>query len=143
MNLPGRSVEKVYPADQIEIGEHHYVTGIVINGKPRAYLEAGMSQPKSHVAYDRLGGQDIAIAFCDRTGDAQAFCGMEEEIRGIRVGGWRNENMELIIGGNRQPIDASTNRLATLDFKTVKWAEWKQLHPNTDIYLGDHEYLVN
>ena len=137
IEAPGIRVRKVYAAAEVRIPGDHFVTGVVINGQARAYLETGMAQPESHIAYDRIGGRDLAVAYCDKTGDSRVFCGDRKTIESIRVGGWRNENMELLIGKDRFALDSAAIPLEEVEFKTLPWMEWKAMHPDTDLYLGD------
>ncbi|MGB0581842.1 MAG: hypothetical protein ACPGVU_19280 [Limisphaerales bacterium] len=117
--------------------DDYHVTGLVVKKEARAYLEAGMSQPDSHVAYDRFGSAPIAVTFCDRTGCTRVFAGSERQIHSIRVGGWKDQNMQLFVADRLHPHDSLTIKLQELEFRTITWGEWKRLYPHTKIYLGD------
>jgi len=137
LDIPGVRVTKVYRPDQVNLSDDHFVIGVVINGQARAYVETGMYEPENHIAYDRLGGTEIAVAFCSKTGDSRVFCGDRETVESIWVGGWRNYNMELLVGDQRHSVDAKNIPVEEVSFRTMAWSEWKALFPTTDVYLGD------
>ena len=136
IDVPGVEVREVYRVDEVELRDDHWVTGVVVDGQARAYLETGMDQPETHIAYDNIKGVSLAVAFCNYTGDGRVFCGDSNSLRSIRVGGWAEENMQLIVGDQRFAVDSQEIPLSELPFQSMKWSEWKGLYPNTDIYLG-------
>ena len=136
IDVPGVEVKEVYRPDEVELRDDHWVSGIVVDGQARAYLETGMDQPDTHIAYDNIKGVNIAVAFCNYTGDGRVFCGDSNTLRSVRVGGWADENMQLIVGDKRFAVDSKEIQLKEMPFQSMKWSEWKALHPDTDIYLG-------
>ena len=137
LDVAGLEAKPLFRADEVTVPDDYHVTGVVVKREARAYLEAGMSQPASHVAYDRVGGAEIAVTFCDQTGCTRVFVGKEKAIRSIRVRGWKDHNMQLLVDGVQHPHDSREIKLQELNFRTITWGEWKRLHPRTKIYLGD------
>lgn len=135
--IAGIEVTNLYYADQISLADDHFVIGVEVDGESRAYLETGMDQPHTHIAHDEVNGVNVAVTFCDRTGEARVFCGAEDELQDIRVGGWSNESMELLIDGIRLAQDSLKIKIRELQPQLMKWSEWKKLHPMTKLYIGD------
>ena len=140
--VAGMEVTRLYAADQVSLPADHYVIGIVVDGEARAYLEAGLDAPESHIAYDTIGEQHVAVTFCNRTGDARVFCGDKNELREIRTGGWNGERSELLIKGSRYALNSPVAGFDEVKSRVMKWSEWKRLHPTTRIYLGDHTNVL-
>ena len=134
--VPGRRVDKVFRPEDADLRDHRRVLGVVVNGQARAYQATGMSHPDTHVAIDQLGGESIAVAYCDRSDSVRAFCGDRAVIKSIEVDGYEGDSLQLRVEGKRHALDGDTLPLKELDVTYTTWGEWLKLHPDTDVYRG-------
>lgn len=137
VDLPGLEVRQLFRPDQVNVPDEISVIGVVVDGEARAYLKAGMGAPESHLAYDRIGQADIAVAFCSRTRRSRVFVGDSDVIHSIRVGGWKDEDMQLLVGENRFALSAKDTGFGEPEYQSISWGEWRRAHPDTLLYLGD------
>ncbi|MGB0581156.1 MAG: hypothetical protein ACPGVU_15775 [Limisphaerales bacterium] len=137
--IPGLDASKeLFSVDEVRVPDEWFVTGVVVNGEARAYLESGMYKPENHLVHDSVGGSNITVAFCNETLCSRVFTGDSDELQAVRMGGWKDENLQLLINGVRHPINSPDIGLKDQPFKTITWGEWKRSYPDTKIYLG-HE----
>jgi hypothetical protein len=133
-------------ADKVQLRDDEEVFGVTAGGKHRAYrVRALGGNPYVHVVNDVVDGVPVSLAHCDRTGCTKAFTG-DEAGRTLKVafGGWRRGQMWI-------RADRGIYEHATLEpavsgfppfpyretpFQRTTWKEWKEAHPDTDVYVG-------
>ena len=136
MDQPGIGVDVVKPTTQSELVDASWVIGTVVNGEARAYLAASMSEPTSHLAYDSVGDSNVAVAFCPQMETCRVFGGSSSDVRAMRMGGWVDGKMQLIVGNTRLPLDSRAFALTAHAAELVTWGEWKAIHPNARLMGG-------
>lgn len=127
-------------ADAATIEEEDVVIGIVVNGEPRAYLrDAFHGNPYRHAVSDTIDSKSVAITHCDRIHCTRVFISPQEnEKLDLRIGGWReDQTMELIVNDEGFSQKSEEIPLADLPFLELPWGHWRELFPDTLIYLGD------
>src|SRR5262249_22919354 len=145
------------PAASAGLPESAEVVGITVGGRCRAYLLAafvplhpGRGYSRRHVVNDLLGETPVTVTSCDRTGCVKAFTGpAQSEPLDVGVGGFTTrdgrQSMVLLVGGSRYRQDttqALEDEAAPFPYHEAAivrptWGEWRQAHPETDVYLGE------
>jgi hypothetical protein len=140
------------PAEQAataQLPDAEEVIGVEENGQSRAYAVRAMSELRHHVINDQLGGIPITVTYCEQTNCAGVFT--DPQAKGpldVGVGGFDNRpegGMLLRVGNHR--YDQKTGK--PLDdgglpwfpygphhFVLVKWKQWRENHPDTDVFVG-------
>ena len=135
-------------ADQAGLPENASVIGVVVDGKARAYSLRSLRHLRQHVVNDLVGGVPITVAHCDVTDCTHVYASHERsEPLDVRQAGFRDGQMILGIGdayyehSSGAPIEP---RPGTPSFPyegypwiRTTWKEWKQQHPETDIYVEE------
>lgn len=131
-------------ADAVKLRETDRVIGVVIDGHARAYPLARMSSLLEHVVNDHV---------LDRTGKPKAFtvtyCNRTECIRvlessdggggdnlGIGTLGLNEGGLMLSRENERFKQDEPVAALRNVPFELMDWAQWKEQHPDTEVYIG-------
>jgi hypothetical protein len=127
------------------------VIGVSADGRHRAYVLTAFMRPDSHVYNDLLGDVPVTVTFCDLDNRVQVFTAPS---RGrpldVTVGGsdsCRPRKMLLGVKSARTrywqdtglPLDddaASPFPYARTESVRTTWGEWRQAHPDTDVYVG-------
>jgi hypothetical protein len=139
MGLPGQFATNLSRANEVELADSESVLGIVVNGQPRAYVAAALSAPDRHIAYDTIQGTSLALTYCDMSGCVRAFSGPADQTEGVQLGGWISNEMHLVIDGDQFRHSDPAIPLTDYPVTNVLWGQWKSLHPDTTVYLGDYE----
>jgi hypothetical protein len=149
-DLPGIRQPPALPAGAAHLRDNTEVIGVAAAGRHRAYVIDALVRREQHVVNDQLGGAPVTVTYCDRTDCARVFT----DARGggpldVASGGWvgRYEEgcMLLRVGSDRYrqdtglPLakDAPPFPLARAEFVRTTWKEWREAHPDTDVYVGE------
>ena len=122
------------------------VLGVAAGGHFRAYPLAALSTLRTHVVNDHLGGQPVAVTYCDRNECTRVFAASAR----LAVAGWaepagRLGGTLLVRDGGRvfrqdtgMRLDGAADRLAYPQVPAVRttWGAWRAEHPDTDLSLG-------
>ena len=141
MDVPPVDNPVLVPAADARIDDEMMVIGVVVRGEPRAYLCQALSlEPAAHIVRDKIQDTPIAVSYCDRTRCIRVLSGNDpDRPLPISVGGWRaDQTMELIIDGKRYSQSFPTLPLADVPFSEAPWGQWRKMHPDTVVYLGDY-----
>ncbi len=139
MGLPGQFTTDLKEAKSVALPDSEPILGIVVNGQPRAYVAAALSAPDRHIAYDTIAGQSLALTYCDMSGCVRAFSGPAEQTEGVQLGGWISNEMHLVIDGKQFRHSDPAIPLTDHPVTNLFWGQWKALHPDTTVYLGEYE----
>jgi Protein of unknown function (DUF3179) len=132
--------------DKAGLPDDALVVGIVVDGKARAYAQRSLRNRLQHVLNDMVAGVPVTVAYCDVTRCTQVYaCRGRSEPLDVSQAGYRDGEMILKIEGvyyqhsSGEPITPGPEspRLPyeLYPWKRTTWKEWKQLHPDTDIYV--------
>ena len=125
------------------------VIGVSAAGRHRAYLLQALMRPDAHVYNDLLGDAPVTVTFCDLDECVQVFTapGRERPLD-IEVGGAdgrRARKLVLRVGATRYWQDTglplhndatSVFPYVKADFVRTSWGQWREAHPDTDVYVG-------
>ena len=126
-------------AEDVPLDDEAMVIGIVVNGEARAYVRDALGmEPRRHVVTDSFDSTPVAITHCDRINCTRVFAGPELAMSGtIRVGGWReDQTLELIVNEQQYSQKSSQIPLADVPFLELPWGMWRELFPDTLVYVG-------
>jgi uncharacterized protein DUF3179 len=126
-------------ADDVVLDDDAMVIGIVVNGEARAYLrEAFEMDPHRHVVTDSIDSTPVAITHCDRIRCTRVFTGPElADAKNIRVGGWGlDQTLSLLVNEAEYSQKSPKIPLADVPFLELPWGMWRELFPNSMVYLG-------
>jgi Protein of unknown function (DUF3179) len=140
---PGIDHPKTLPAEKAHVQDQDQVIGVEVDGKARAYLISAFSGIQHHVVNDVLGGQAVSVTHCDITHCTKVFSDPgSQEVLSIACGGRRGDSLLLLARGGFFVQDSGTSLVPggpafpfpELPFVVTTWGQWKQAHPNTDVY---------
>ncbi len=126
-------------ADEVSIDDDAIVIGVVVNGETRAYLrEAFEDHPDRHIVTDSIDETPIAVTHCDRIRCTRVFTGPKlEDAKNIHVGGWRfDQTLALIVDDKECSQKSPEIPLADVPFLELPWGMWRELFPDTLVYVG-------
>jgi hypothetical protein len=148
-DAPGICRPETLRADKAALDDDTPVIGVLAAGQARAYLlEAFEHGPASHLVNDVLGGVPISVTHCDLSGCTRVFTGgTRGQPLELFLGGVKKSNMMLKFGGRlyrqetSQPVDEGGFAFPYREYvaKVLTWREWRQAHPETDVYMGSIE----
>ena len=143
--IPALSNPKtVAAADAKFLRETDRVIGVTIKNASRAYPIAILTQHE--IINDRLGEAPIAVTYCPLCDSAVVFdrnTPIGEREFGVS-GLLYNSNVLMYDRSKRESLwsqvmaqgvsgPAAGKKLATIPMELVRWGDWKERHPNTDI----------
>ena len=133
-------------ADEANLADDCRVVGVVIDGKPRAYLIAALKPFHSHVVNDLIGEVPVSVTYCDLANCLRVYTlDQRGEPIGLTQAGRTGEGLLLRYdnriyaqvpdslpgGGGQEPP------LEKLAFEETTWKNWRLRHPGTDVYIGN------
>ncbi|MFQ5555082.1 MAG: DUF3179 domain-containing (seleno)protein [Acidimicrobiia bacterium] len=140
MRPPPRQIERTATEGDSELAPDEDVLGIEIGGERRAYVRTELARP--HVAFDTIGGTDVAITYCILCNTAVGF---EAELHGdpMRFRAISAFNNNIIYhdsdrGNYIQQLDGGVvagpdtgEELAPVPIAITSWQAWRKAHPDT------------
>ena len=134
---------KLIPAAETKLDDEQIVIGIEMEGEARAYVRDAFNDPRTHMVRDTIGESPIVVTHCDRLRCTRVFAPEDpSQPLEIRIGGWRTDNtMELVVNGERFSQKAENVPLKSVPFVEMPWAQWRRLHPDSQVYMG--EWMLN
>ena len=131
-----------------ELNGDDEVIGVEIDGKTRAYALTALRFMQQHIINDLLGGVPVSVAYCDLTDCTHVYTSSRKsEPLDIAQGGvLKRKGMVLNIEGvyyrhgSGDPMEPGPGvppfPYPGYPWVRATWRQWKQLHPETDVYLG-------
>jgi len=126
------------------------VIGVIMAGRPRAYLLQALMRPDSHVCNDVIGSVPVSVTFCDVDDCVRVFTAPDHELPlDIALGrpdSSRARKMVLRVGttpywqDNGQPLGkgaAEPFPYAAAEFIRTTWGRWRDEHPESDLHIGN------
>jgi hypothetical protein len=124
------------------------VVGVVVGGKARAYRLGAFHDRTRHLVNDRIGGVPVAVAYCDLSDCVQVYTDPRRSAPvDIEVAGLTDGEMVVKLGGvlyfhkSGAPMKPGAAALPydLLTPTRTTWKEWAQLHPETEVYVGERQ----
>lgn len=140
LDVPGISNPEFVDPENVELAPSDQVIGLVVAGKPRAYLRRALAgRAKKHIVSDSTEEGQITVTHCDLSECTRVFLERgAREPKEIRVGGLQADGtIELLIEGRRYPQREGKIPLAEFPFAETTWGDWLAKYPDSKIYVGD------
>jgi hypothetical protein len=140
----GNFQPRVVPAAAANVPDDAPVVGVSAGGRHRAYLVT-LSSAASYLANDKLGEVPVSVAYCGRRACARAYTaeGQAEPIN-LSPGGYNGQRMllryndGLYFQDTAEPVDPNASPplpLKELPAELTTWKAWREMHPDTDVYI--------
>jgi len=146
MAPPVMNPEMVKPS-QSGLADDAPVVGVIVEGKARAYSLKALSHSQRHVVNDLLGSIPVSIVYCDQQDCLRTYTSEDRDRPlSLRQMGYSSEEGLLISLGTTiysQTTGTAMDPMKTplplksIDSRRTTWKEWRDLHPNTEVYVGD------
>jgi hypothetical protein len=154
IDLPGIIQPPTTRADEAQVGADEEIVGIVVNGRARAYRLKALLDPKQHIINDLIDDLPLTVAHCDVSNCTRVYAGRRgEPPLDIAQAGLWNSDMIVKIKGfyyqhrNGAPSGGDTDipplPCRAYPFLRMSWKQWKEQHPQTDIYVGDTKHRAD
>lgn len=130
---------------EAQIDDNDEVIGVEAAGRYRAYRLRVMAMPANHIVNDLLGDVPVTVTFCDLSNCVQGFTSDEKGTPlNIIPGGYFGDMLlrshgvffkqttGLPMDQHRPPEPVH----ALYPVVRMKWKEWRELHPTTDVFDG-------
>lgn len=142
------------PASQIQsmsfqLMDSAVVIGLTVNNQHRAYLMETLLGPSSHVINDQIKKIPVTVTYCTLDDCIRVFTDTKSKkalaITSAGLNSMRPKKMLIRVGEKTfwqdnllplLPSDSTKFPLETLQFERTTWGQWRQKHPNTDLYVG-------
>jgi hypothetical protein len=134
------------PPDKAGLPEDAFVIGIVVDGKSRAFAQRSLRNRQQHVVNDLVAGVPITVAYCDVTRCTRVYASRQRsEPLDVTQAGFRDGEMILKIEGAYYQHSSGESIMQgpgsprfpdeLFPWTRTTWKEWKQQHPDSDIYV--------
>jgi Protein of unknown function (DUF3179) len=148
IDLPGVIQPPTVSADVARLRDDEEIIGIVVDGKARAYRLKALLDPKQHIINDLIDGLPLTVAHCDVSDCTRVYAGRrgEQPLDVAQAGLWNSDMIVKIQGFYYQhrtgePSDSGTNSpplpCQAYSFLRMSWKQWREQHPQTDVYVGE------
>jgi Protein of unknown function (DUF3179) len=142
---PGVRQPPTRPAAEVDVPGDAAVIGVSAGGKHRAYLIQGVERRLPAVVNDLLEDTPVTVTYCEQTGHARVFTADAHGAPlNIGLGGLGKRMLLRLPKGSYwqddvEPTNAEGEPFPYRDlaFELMSWKRWRELHPDTDIYVGD------
>jgi hypothetical protein len=115
------------------------VIGVMVDGRPRAYVVHALSYPRTHVVDDVVAGHPVTVTYCDLKDCTRVFTGDGDGPLDVGVGGY-DDGLLLRTNGRRYRQDSGEGMdpgeplpFPEMGFVRTTWKEWRDAHPDTDV----------
>jgi hypothetical protein len=144
VNAPGIRPVQMHSADVRGVRNSDEVIGVIVDGKPRAYLAAATRQLRCCVVNDVLGDRPITVVHAFEFDEFRVLTSKrrsaaETAPASLEVGilGSIEGTLFLTYGQKRFYFDEHGIPLSDYPFARCTWGAWKNAYPDTDLFTGD------
>ena len=142
--LPGVVKPPALASKESSVEGFREVVGVIVDGRPRAYLLESLSPLGFRVVNDVIGQVPVTLIY-DPQSDLLRVVTDKPKGRhlGINLGGYEDGDMYVLVRErtSTKPENADDKQIKImeefpypdLDFSRLRWDEWLKLHPNSDI----------
>ena len=120
----------------MEIDDQAGIIGIEVGGRYRAYLIKSLSYIECHIVNDLIDDVPVSVTYCDRKDCIKVYSSTTRgKIIDLSLAGIFKDDLILQFGGKTYEQSAEKIPLLNYSFERTTWKQWKEAHPDTDIYL--------
>jgi hypothetical protein len=113
------------------------VVGVEVNGESCAFVLHQMRDPATHIVNLIMNDKAISVAYCDLVDCVRVVSDDSDKPIPLHVGGLDvDQQLVLLLNGERYGQESADLPLQDHPFVRTSWLEWKQLHPDTRVYLA-------
>jgi hypothetical protein len=139
----------VRAAAAVSLAAGQEVAGVVVGGKARAYVLEGMALPDRHLVNDLVNDVPVSVSYCDKVDCLRVFTDASRgrPLEVTQIGRWSDG---LLLSYQGQTYAQATGKrawgaegpdlpLEALPFERATWKDWRERHPDTEVYTGSDE----
>jgi len=124
-------------AGEAELPDDARVIGITVGAHHRAYSITALSDMTSHVVNDLVDQVPVSVTYCNQADCARVLTSDEHgQPVDLWLGGWMGGQMSLRYHDTHYPQTSKQLPLLDYPFSVTTWGEWRELHPETDVFTG-------
>jgi len=139
--LPGINKPKIRSIAEVEIDDQAEIIGIAVGDRYRAYLIKSLSYMNSHIINDLIDDVPVSVTYCDRSNRIKVFSFYTRgKIIDLSLAGVYNNELILQLDDEMYEQRAEKIPLQKYSFERTTWKQWKDAHPDTDIYIGEIDF---
>ena len=111
------------------------IVGIEVEGEAVAFPLAELEEP--HIVNAVIGNRALSVTFCTLVDCVRVLTDESEKPIDLRLGG-QDGNMQMVFmyDGARYAQESRKIPLNDFPFKRCSLAEWKKLHPKTQVFIA-------
>lgn len=111
------------------------VVGIEVEGEAVAFPLAELEEP--HIVNAVIGKRALSVTYCTLVDCVRVLTDESEKPIDLRLGG-QDGNMQMVFmyDGARYAQESQKIPLNDFPFKRCSLAEWKKLHPQTEVFIA-------
>jgi len=142
---PGVRQPPARSAAEVDVPGEAAIIGVSAGGRHRAYLIEGVDRRLPAIVNDLLADIPVTVTYFEPTGHARVFtANARGEPLNIALGGLGKRMLLRLPQGSywQDDVEPTTPEVepfpyGDLAFEVMSWKRWRELHPDTDIYVGD------
>ncbi|MDR3634500.1 MAG: DUF3179 domain-containing (seleno)protein [Isosphaeraceae bacterium] len=147
--LPGVTHPAISKAEDSRLAGGEEVIGVAVAGRARAYRLSALAHRSRHVVNDVVDGTPVSVTYCDLSDCVRVYTTptqngpLDVQVAGLYGGQGMVVRLEgeYFLQTSGAPVNpgAVGARLPydTLPATRTTWDEWRRLHPESDVYVGD------
>lgn len=152
LSIPGVKRPAIVSAEEAPLADDELVIGVTVGDHHRAYRMTAFWPPKDmslsgpndpklqrlqgHIVNDMINDTPVTITHCVRTQCTRVLTDpLLDAPLPIRLGGFKDREMLLLIGEERFAHSTPTLPYADQQYSVVEWRQWRKWYPNTDVYV--------
>jgi len=142
--MPGIRKPATVPALAAHLPDDEPVIGVTVGERHRAYRVAALAPMISHVVNDVLGDTPVTVTYCNRSDCAEVFTAdrvgqpLDVWSAGYVDGLMLRMDGQFFMQKTRLPLDGGRQvPLELMKHTRTTWKEWRDAHPDTDVFVGE------
>ncbi len=122
----------------VDLSDDAQVIGVSVGERQRAYAIAALSGMSTHVVNDLIGDVPVSVTHCDQTACTRVFTSDQLGTPiDLWLGGWQEGELAVRYRDRHYAQSSRNVPLPDMPFTVTTWKEWREQHPDTDVFVGD------
>ncbi len=135
--FPGIDQPLLNDLSDVDLPDLTPVVGVEVNGQSCAFVLNDMKDPATHIVNLIMQGKSISVAYCDLVDCVRVVSDDSQRPIPLHVGGLDvDQQLVLLLNGERYGQESPDLPLQDYPFVRMSLLEWKQLHPDTRVYIA-------